>query len=541
MNFVEKNTASFKRNIMLMKLKKRAPLLIIGAIFLLLLLGTGIALLLSRTNQEIRQKASEPTGQATVVISDPSTINLVKDVPNKLTLTANTHGVLIYGIQLQFDVLGPIKDAAAINTPLKLSDGYFTPVNTVEPIDGGYRYNFAFIKFQTGQSQNTPDTVSFDTDTVIGEIAFTPSDVGSVSVQFDPDNSLAPRANSAEEVDELYTLVNQTYTVSLAQEEATPTLVAEATATQPPGTTVTDTPVPTVTEVTLPTNTPDPGTPTNTPDAQATATIVPTNTPDPNSGATNTPAPTATIIADNGTGGTTGKSCGQSCSSNAECGINLMCYSGACRLANNPTDLSCAEPPDNGIHRTCNEYCADSRECATGYTCYYNRCRNPKNETDQYCSTPVTYVTTAQTKVITKVVTASPTVTPEEKGGDFTQPTVTLFPTTELFPTNTPFVIAAQETLQPVATVTPEEEMTMVEKVQGWLKGLLIIALAISAIFLILWLLPLLLGRRRDDEDNTPRPPMTPPTMSSGMGQTPSQPGSYPPNPPTGGTPTQFS
>jgi hypothetical protein len=89
-----------------------------------------------------------------------------------------------------------------------------------------------------------------------------------------------------------------------------------------------------------------------------------------------------------GTGGTSLKSCNESCSNNVECPANHRCYQNRCRLVTNLSSSSCSAPPDNGLQRTCNQYCADTRECAEGYTCHYNRCRRPDNVESTVCALP---------------------------------------------------------------------------------------------------------------------------------------------------------
>lgn len=87
-----------------------------------------------------------------------------------------------------------------------------------------------------------------------------------------------------------------------------------------------------------------------------------------------------------GTGGYTVKQCNESCSSNAECGVNQRCYSNRCRLVTNVSSETCTGPADNGLQRQCNQYCADSRECGSGLSCYYNRCRRADNPDSQSCA-----------------------------------------------------------------------------------------------------------------------------------------------------------
>ena len=87
-----------------------------------------------------------------------------------------------------------------------------------------------------------------------------------------------------------------------------------------------------------------------------------------------------------GKGGTTVKACNESCSSNAECGVNQRCHENHCRLVTNVSSETCSEAADAGLQRQCNQYCADSRECASGLSCYYNRCRRANNPESTSCA-----------------------------------------------------------------------------------------------------------------------------------------------------------
>jgi|GEM_PF-829614 len=99
-----------------------------------------------------------------------------------------------------------------------------------------------------------------------------------------------------------------------------------------------------------------------------------------------------------GVGGLSVVSCNESCTSNAQCGVNQRCFENRCRLVTNLSSTSCSAPADNGLHRSCNQYCADTRECGTGFSCYFNRCRRPDNVESTVCALP----TTAQQTLITQ-------------------------------------------------------------------------------------------------------------------------------------------
>jgi len=133
-------------------------------------------------------------------------------------------------------------------------------------------------------------------------------------------------------------------------------------------------PVPTPT----PTPTPSP-TPSISPSPSPTPVVSPNPTPSPSPSPSPTPTP--------GQGGITVKSCNETCSSNAECAVNLACSDGRCRLATNTGSSTCqpSTTSDRGTS-TCDQYCADNTECDAGYSCWYNRCRNPLNIESSTCA-----------------------------------------------------------------------------------------------------------------------------------------------------------
>lgn len=105
---------------------------------------------------------------------------------------------------------------------------------------------------------------------------------------------------------------------------------------------------------------------------------------------TPTPTPTVTATPTPAVGGVTRLSCNEVCTSSDQCAINHYCYNTGtdkrCRLATNPSNSSCVNPPDQGLSKSCNEYCADSRECAGGLVCWYNQCRLASNIESSVCA-----------------------------------------------------------------------------------------------------------------------------------------------------------
>lgn len=500
-------------------LTKHFQTIVVGSIFLTLLFGTFIAVQLSKRQQDLRQKASVPTGNVVVSLS-PSSGPLVPNQDNEIVFSVNTSDVLIDGVQIDMDIVGQLNAAPTLQLIGSLGTSLLRSVTQTAT---GYHVTFTLVNVTDAGL----DPLSSNTDVQFARLVINPAEQAQVQFLYNSALTYANVADSQPITDDLRDLPPNTYTALLATATATNTPIAQATETLTPTATICAMPTQPLCQsgetVTCSDNAPGSlvcMTCSCTPIAtDPTATPTPTNTPQ----VTEEPSPTATLIAEvptstplptatpeTGTGGTTMRYCGESCSSHADCAVNLMCYSGVCRLANNPTDAYCSNPPDQGIHRTCNEYCADSRECQTGLTCYYNRCRNPRNVSDSYCTEPVAYVARLSSTPRPRVVTATPfpTLFPTQQpaGGDTAK---TISPTRSL-PTNTPW-----PTYAPIATATPATtgQMTFADRIQSFVKGLLVVALAISAIFLLLWLLPIFFKRKRDDDDDD-----LPPTPLTGGG-----------------------
>ncbi|MEO8581667.1 MAG: hypothetical protein ABI425_03730 [Patescibacteria group bacterium] len=490
-------------------IRDNVQLLLIGAVLVLLLVGTFVAVQLSQIEQENRQKASVSNGQVAITARQSPSPFVANGSSGQIILSANTNGVNVDGIQLTFNIFGDanIQPVTFVSVEAVPNSGViiFGTPNITTNNDGSTTVSFA----ATGPSISTP--FSSNTPVDFARVKFTVVDSALIKLAFDTTSSLSNITNTVPpedtlNLDSLTTIGSQTFNAILA-ESGTPTN------TLTPAPTICAMPTAPLCQANEHINCVNQ---TGTAICQqcscvanTTSTATPTLTP------TNTPLATSTPY-DAGVGGVTAKYCGESCTNHSDCAVNLLCYSGVCRLANNPTDTSCNNPPDNGIHRVCNDYCADNRECQTGLTCYYNRCRNPRNATDQYCAAPVAVAnnTTVVTKTNTVIVTSTPLPTELPKGGDntaFSQ----VFVDPNPLPTHTP-----SPTFQPIPEVTPEpqsDEFTMIQTIQSWLKGLLLVAVAISVVFFLLWLLPLFLRKKHDDDD-------LPPTPMTGTGGTTTSP-----------------
>lgn len=503
---MKKNSSPFSTQNLPKIVQKNLQSFLIGGITVVVLLGTFVATQLTQSPQELRQQASVAGGPVTVTGRQiPSPFIADGTTQNQVMLSVNTGGVQIDGLELHFTISGDTNMSPVQSIVLQSADpnkgvfigqgaicdnNTFVCTITATPDSNGVT-NFGFAYLGRGIGYPLSTTTAYD----FAKITFVNTLPGNVTFTYGTDSSAKTPLSSVDSSggDEVLAPIQTMNFVAVAPQGATQSPTPTDVVTNP-----TDTPSPT--QVVLnPTETPIVLLPTDTP--------LPTNTPVPG-------APTATATPTPATGGATIKYCGESCSSNAECGVNLMCYSSVCRLANNPTDSYCNSPADNGIHRVCNEYCADSRECDTGLTCYYNRCRNPRNVSDQYCTNPISYVPPPKTQIVNKTVQVIVTATPNPfiptqapdagytNTTDYQVPAATMTP----WPTYAPVSI----------TPAPDDtSVTMIDRVQNWLKGLLILAATIGAVFFLLWLLPILMKKRRDDDEEDMTDDQLPPSRMS--------------------------
>jgi len=84
--------------------------------------------------------------------------------------------------------------------------------------------------------------------------------------------------------------------------------------------------------------------------------------------------------------------CNEECNNNGQCEVNMRCYrtddGNRCRLAENPSSISCSQAGEDEDISSCNEYCENNAQCDSGLTCYEDFCRNPENPQDNRCADP---------------------------------------------------------------------------------------------------------------------------------------------------------
>jgi hypothetical protein len=325
-------------------LKKMSPI----NILLVAILGVGLilAVYVAKLSQENRQQASISGGTAILSIDAPAQVTPGTQV--SIPLKINTGLSQVIGVQAFLNMTGTLP-ADLTFTPATISN-LTTAVNSLSDINGGKKLTLGILTSNPSVNYSTQNT-----QVTLGTFSFTAPATGKLDFIFDPVTTKIVQASTNTDI--LKTPDTASVTFLAVQASASPTSSPENRASPSPSPSPSPTPSPSPSP--SPTPTANPASPTPTP----------------------------------ATGGTSLKSCNQSCSSNSECNTNLRCYNGACRLAANPESSSCSNPTDQGIHRSCDQYCADTNECASGYTCFYNKCRLPSNPDSSSCSaaTATTY------------------------------------------------------------------------------------------------------------------------------------------------------
>lgn len=231
----------------------KKPLLAIIAL-VILVVGTGVAVFMSNTVQDLRQQAAEEGGTATLALKPGSQSGIQSGSQTSLDLVANAGAdVEIVGIQLVADINGVIP-----------TDLHFAPetipnlnlvVNTLEDTQNGKRLTVAYLTDPPASYAAT------SVDLKIGAIEFTAQTGEDFTVAFD--NTLTKIVRKGDSQDILQP--GETYTYSTIADATvaptqtnTPTPANTATPTPTPGQGGGISPSPTEVVVPLETSTPTP-------------------------------------------------------------------------------------------------------------------------------------------------------------------------------------------------------------------------------------------------------------------------------------------
>ncbi|NCN87684.1 MAG: hypothetical protein GW941_02180 [Candidatus Pacebacteria bacterium] len=357
---------------------------------ILMIAGGAIGMILVqkdlRESQDLRQQASVADGKVIVTMS---ATDLAPDEAGKINFYINTAGIQTDGVQLTFNVVtdtlpNPPTFSIIDSAPLQLA------YSEVETTSDGYLVSIIALPEQLGQPFSSTTALPFAT------LDLNPNKTGNITLNFDVENSISTVHASNPPTDELKYIATSDFNVS------NPTITSECQTDtdcsnseicyQPPMPACPDglncvqvmpakiCQVPEASPVISPSPIVSPS-----PTAIASPDISPSPSPDPTTILQSTPSPDPTI--DPGIGGNQDiATCNESCAVNADCDVNLRCYSGQCRLVTNVSSTTCSNPTDQGLSFSCDEYCSDTNECRGGLVCQNNKCRNPENVNSITCA-----------------------------------------------------------------------------------------------------------------------------------------------------------
>ncbi|MDH5533051.1 MAG: hypothetical protein OEX81_01330 [Candidatus Pacebacteria bacterium] len=400
---------------------------------ILMIVGGAIGMILVqkdlKLSQDLRQQASVADGKVSVTMS---AADLGPNQPGKINFSINTAGVQTDGVQLTFNVVtdtlpNPPVFTILDSAPLQLA------YSEVETTADGYLVSIIALPKQISQP------FSSNTATPFASLDVNPTKSGTITLNFDVENSISTVHASSPVKDELTHIATTSFDIGTVTTQqscqtdtdcsngeicyqppmppcpdgmgcaqvmpakycAAPTASPSPSASPDactrdnnnqivcaqfdpaPGFCEGGTILPGITDECGCAGAPRCEYPDASPEASPDASPETSPSPSPSASPAVSPDPTD----DPGIGGNPDiASCNESCAVNADCDVNLRCYSGQCRLVTNVTSNTCSNPTDQGLSFNCNEYCSDSNECADGLVCQNNSCRNPENLSSTTCS-----------------------------------------------------------------------------------------------------------------------------------------------------------
>ncbi|MDH5533104.1 MAG: hypothetical protein OEX81_01615 [Candidatus Pacebacteria bacterium] len=327
-------------NVVKNKEARHHALSVISIIFLFVSIFVGIFVGLLQS-QEVRKQASEDYRKAEIILV-PSTTPLRAETLSTVFVRLDTNGESIDGIQVVFDLLTDVTDEVTIN--VKEGQGLRWAWDKVESIEGGHKVSFAAITNDPYKpfSSNSPIDVA--------EITFTAKKSGNLAMVFD---GFFTKVNKHQQLRNiLKPIIIQEYQIATAPTPTpTPRIV-----TQPKGGFVQVSPTPVITKGE---------------EKEATDSVI------------------AQVVIT-----TDDAACNESCQSSSECGKNLLCYEGSCRLATNLTSLKCEDISQRS--KSCNQDCSQAIECKIGLSCFEGKCRVTSNPQSSVCQSDQTITNTIE-------------------------------------------------------------------------------------------------------------------------------------------------
>lgn len=385
--------------------KTKLKYLLSGLGLLLLIIGGASALFLSKTDQDIRQQAS----------ADPLKVDLTLN-PNNLSTQKNQ----AVDIPLVFDT----KNATMTAADVRLN---FNPelikINSITKAD-------LSLELSAPQIENNHATFTFAASLDSGGVKGTGTlaVINAELLQENKGSIIIGSATQVVAIDSNGNAINENAlgdktSHDLEYDGGNPTSPSPTPTTNPtasPSPSPTPTPSPTSTPQTSPSPNPtdDPGICTQ--DAKQC----------PDGSWVGRTGPDCEFVCPAGSNGGSGgqeiKSCNEACNSSGECEVNHFCYSGYCRLVDNPTSLTCSTTNDDSTNNdmtdknddlsslnnndnydqyyndedntnntqqlavvtapNCNDTCTSHNDCHDNLRCFNGNCRNMANPKSSTCN-----------------------------------------------------------------------------------------------------------------------------------------------------------
>ena len=213
------------------KNKKIGKALLLILVFLTLITGTAIGVILVKKNQEIREKASTPTGTVRIFIS-PETKTIQNGQTFDVNILLDTSGNYISAltIVLTYQYSGtqpPIKvENIQIKSDLIANSGWNFPIKTYNASDGLAEIKIGGLNSSTTGYKTTGEEI-------IATLTLKGYETGSINIMFDPTTTKATNKQTGEDI-LLTPSSNGNYKVETIQNTTTPSATTSTASTNTP-------------------------------------------------------------------------------------------------------------------------------------------------------------------------------------------------------------------------------------------------------------------------------------------------------------------
>lgn len=296
--------------------------------------------------QEIRSDASVEAG-STEIVSLTSTSSDLKTLNQETTISLgfNTHNTSIRSLTAVFNIITETTNQVELVVPAM--SGIEASVTELESTSDGF---LAEVRLEpTGSYFSTNYNQPFL------EIRFVPSETGTIELNFDREESTAPKASNGEDTLKhvavfKYTIAQQdsSSTVKSCNEKCTSNAECAS------------------------------GFRCYNLGTESRCRLV------------DNPSSSSCLTTDQASK----SSCNQRCEADRDCQTGLSCYTNLCRNPKNLTSTSCANPATTTAStadtQSCNEACSSHSDCDVNYSCYNGSCRLAVNPSSSTCSATTT-------------------------------------------------------------------------------------------------------------------------------------------------------